>query len=284
MPPSIPPAWIGSPPGRHLEPLADLHRLDRGNAEEGLAEQAVEAAVPVDVAPQADGHVVGQDLDHAAEGITVACGRLDLFDHGRLRLGVEAAHGRRVDAFQVGRSGTSGGQRDDRPEGHDVGKDLDVEARQQGLGHRAGGHPGRRLARRGPLQHVARVGQAVLLHPGQVGVPGTGAGEGLLRLPRCGVHLLLPLGPLGVGDLDGHGRAESAAVADTAEQGQLVTFEAHARATAVPQTPPGQLALDLLDGDVEAGGEALDDDDEGFAVGFAGGEESEHGANLRRGA
>ena len=65
-------------------------------------------------------------------------------------------------------------------------------------------------------------------------------------------------------------------MADAAEQRELVGLEAHAGTAAVAEAAAGQLALDLLDRDGQAGGQALDDDDEGLAVGFAGGEEAEH--------
>ena len=45
----------------------------------------------------------------------------------------------------------------------------------------------------------------------------------------------------------------------------------------------GQLGGDVVDGDRQAGGQPLDDDDEGRAVGFAGGQVAQHGANLLAG-
>ena len=145
----------------------------------------------------------------------------------------------------------------------------------------AGRHPGRRLPGRGPLEHVAGVGEAVLLHAGQVGVAGPGLGQGLLRLARGrATSPRSHLRPLGVADLDGHRRAERAAVADAAEERQLVLLEAHPGPAAEAEPAPGQLGLDLLDGDRQPGGQALDDDDEGPAVGLAGGQEAEHGPNL----
>ena len=71
--------------------------------------------------------------------------------------------------------------------------------------------PGGGLARRGPLEHRAGLVEAVLLHAGQVGVAGPRAGSAAAlrasassstRVDRVGRHHLLPLGPLGVADLD----------------------------------------------------------------------------------
>ena len=68
-------------------------------------------------------------------------------------------------------------------------------------------------------------------------------------------------------------------MADPADQGQLVLLEAHPRPAAEPEAAAGQLGLHLLDGDGQAGGQALEDDDQALAVGLAGGEEAQHGPN-----
>ena len=166
----------------------------------------------------------------------------------------------------------------------DVGADLGAEGGEQLLGHRAGGDPGRGLAGRGPLEHVAGVVEVVLLHAGEVGVAGPGRGQGLLGGAGVGRHLLGPLAgravPLAVGDLDGDRRPEGAAVADAGDQGDLVGLEAHAGAPAVAEAAPGQLVGDVLDGELEARGHALEDDDEGLAVGFTGGQVAQHRTNL----
>ena len=128
----------------------------------------------------------------------------------------------------------------------DVADHRDAQLAEQELGQGAGGHPGRRLAGRGPLEHVAGVVEAVLLHARQVGVARPGLGQDGGRRAGLGRHLLGPLGPLGVGDLDGHRRAEGAAVADAADQGDLVGLEAHAGAPAVAEPASGQFAGDVL--------------------------------------
>ena len=93
---------LGAPPSGHVEAVADLDPLDRLDAHQGLGQQAVEPAVPVHVAAEPDRDAVADDLDHPAEGVADLGRRLDLGDHGRLGLGVEAAHLRLVDARQVG--------------------------------------------------------------------------------------------------------------------------------------------------------------------------------------
>ncbi len=114
--------------------------------------------------------------------------------------------------------------------------------------------------------------------PGRSACPGRGLVRRLLGDARGRGHLLLPLRPFGIADLDGNRRAQGAAVADTAEQGQLVLLEAHPRSPAEPEAAPGQLGLDLLGRDRKPAGQALDHHDEALAMGLAGGQEAQHGA------
>ena len=77
---------------------------------------------------------------------------------------------------------------------------------EQQLGQRSGGDACRRLPGTGPLEHVAGVVEAVLLHPGKVGVTrahlGEWGGGGAGRRGHLGVPLVAAR-PLRVGDLDG---------------------------------------------------------------------------------
>ena len=89
---------------------------------------------------------------------------------------------------------------------------------------RAERDPGRGLPRRGPLEHRPRVVEAVLAHPDQVGVPGPRPGQRGVARPlelrrvvhRVRGHDVDPLGPLGVGDLEGDRPALGHAVAHAA--------------------------------------------------------------------
>src|SRR4029079_260860 len=90
------------------------------------------------------------------------------------------------------------------------------------------------LASTGPLEHVASVGESVLLHPHEVRVAWPHLSGGLLRAGGGRRHLLVPFvasDPLTVLDLDRHRGAEGAAMAHTAEQGQFVLFDPLARTT-----------------------------------------------------
>ena len=149
--------------------------------------------------------------------------RLDLLDHRLLGGGVEAAHLGGVDPSRSPGPGRSVGLRAAPAHLHDVGQRPSIaEVRPAGPWPGAGGDPGRRLPGRGPLEHVAGVGEAVLLHAGEVGVAGPGLGERLLGgRPAPGRHLLRATCralPLGVADLDGDRRAERAAVAHAADE------------------------------------------------------------------
>jgi len=129
-----------------------------------------------------------------------------------------------VDAGEVARTGVLGGLRLHRSELHDMRQDLDTELCEQQLCHGAGGDAGCGLPRGCALQHVTRVGEAVLLHARQVGMarPRLGQRRAGGSVFGGGRHLLLPLLgvalPFGVGDLDGDRRAQRAAVTDTRQQ------------------------------------------------------------------
>ena len=60
---------------REVEAVADLHALDGLDPHERRGQARVEAPVPVNVAAQARGQAVGEDLDDSAEGVPVAVGR-----------------------------------------------------------------------------------------------------------------------------------------------------------------------------------------------------------------
>ena len=161
-----------------------------------------------------------------------------------------------------------------------MAEDLGADLGEEQLGQRAGGDARRGLPGAGPLEHVAGVVEAVLLHADEVGVAGAGLVEGLLGGARRGRHLLLPLRPLGVVDDDRDRRAEGEAVADAAEELDVVALEAHAGATAEPEAAAGELVADLLDGDGQARGQPLDHHREGGAVGLTGGQVTQHADDL----
>ena len=136
---------------------------------------------------------------------------------------------------------------------------------EQVLGDHAERDPGRGLPGAGALQDRPGIGVAVLLHPGQVGVPRPGAGQrsvaGLAfeegRVDGVGRHHRLPLRPLAVADPDRHRAAQGQAVAHAAEDLHLVLLERHPGPAAVPEPPPGKILSQVRAGHRHAGWDAL---------------------------
>ena len=225
------------------------------------------------MASKPDGNSETEHLDDAAERVAVLRSGLDLGDHRLARIGVETPDLVLVDAVELIRRRTG------RTGGHprcahldDVGDDLDPEVRQQHLGDRTRGDASCGLAGAGSFEDVSSVGEAVLLHAGEIRVAGTHLGERRLRRSGSRAHLLVPLvaaEPLAVLDLDRHGRPERAAVAHTTDQCEFVGLEALAGAAAVSEPAAAHLCLDLLDGDRKSRRETLHHDDERLTVGFA---------------
>ena len=69
-------------------------------------------------------------------------------------------------------------------------------------------------------------------------------------------------------------------MADPTQELDVVALEAHPRPATEAEAAARQLVTDLLDGDLEAGGQALDDHREGRAVRFAGGQIAQHTPRL----
>ena len=148
-----------------------------------------------------------------------------------------------------------------------------AELAEQHLGEGSAGDAGGALAGAGAFEHVAGVGEVVLQGAGEVGVAGARAGDGLVLVgvARFDGEDLFPVLPVVVGEGHGDGRADGFAVTDAAEDVGGVALDAHAAAAAVALLAPPELAVEelLIDGD--AGGQAADESDEGFAVTFTGG-------------
>ncbi len=277
--------------GGQAEAVADLHALDRLDAHQRAGQPRVEAAVPVHVRAEARRQAVDDDLDHAAEGVAVLVGLVDRRHHLLRGVGVQAAHRVLVEAGDVVRAGHRAVRRGHAAELDDVGDDAGAD----GLLEEVGGdpaerHPGGGLAGGGALEDRAGLVEVVLLHADEVGVARAGAGERgvagqaveLGLVDRVGRHDLLPLGPLGVADLDGHRSAEGLAVADAADDGDLVLLELHPGAAAVAEATAGEGVGDVVGGDRDVGGQALQDRDEGRSVGLARSEPAQHGQSLSR--
>ena len=125
--------------------------------------------------PEPDRQAVDDDLEDAADGVAGRSRLVDPGDHRGLGVRVRAAQRRGVGL--VARPGAVG--RVDR-HAADLGGErpgLDAELAQERAGDAAGRDPGRGLARRGALEDVADVVEAVLERAGEVGVTGPDPGD-----------------------------------------------------------------------------------------------------------
>ena len=156
--------------------------------------------------------------------------------------------------------------------------DADVERRQELLGQRPRRDPGRGLARARALEDVAHVAMAVLERADEVGVAGPRQVRLLdLGLDRPGVHPLLPVRVVAVGDQERDRAAERAPVADPRSHLDRVALDLHPPAAAVTELATRHLAVDPLAVELQPRGQPLDDGDQPGPVRLAGGCEAEIG-------
>ena len=96
-----------------------------------------------------------------------------------------------------------------------------------------------------------------------------------------GRHLFGPLlFPLAVANLDGNRRSEGESMTNASKDGDLVSFKLHSGATTKAEPATSQLVSNLVDSDGQTRRKPLDDDDEGLAMGFTGGQITQHRSNL----
>ena len=91
---------------------------------------------------------------------------------------------------------------------------------------------------------------------------------------RRGIHDFLPVFPVAIGDEHRDRRAERFAGAHAGEKLDVVLLDLHAAAAAVALLAADELLVDVSGEQWQAGGAALEQRDEGFAVGFSGGREA----------
>src|SRR5918995_2005908 len=260
---------LGAGAAGDLPGLAQRHSLHRLDRADGLGQAPVELAVPRDVGAQARAQSERADLELAAQALVLLSQAVDLRDHRARGPLVQAAHGRLVHLGEVfGPEFVALGRGYGRNPRY-VAVDAHPEGRQEPLGERARGNPRGGLARAGALQHVAHVGEAVLVQAGKVGVPRTGQ-MGLLDAvaalngPR--VHAHVPVGVVAVWDEHSDRAAEGAAVPEPRADLDGIALDLHAAAPAVAQLAPGHVAVECLAVELQARGQALDHGHESGAV------------------
>ena len=91
------------------EAVADLHALDGLDAHQRGGQGGVQTTVGFHIRADAGRHAVGDDLDHAAQGIGVGLRLVDARDHPRLGVLVEGPYRRGVQGSHVIRHGQRGG-------------------------------------------------------------------------------------------------------------------------------------------------------------------------------
>ena len=265
--------------GGDVEAVAELDALDGLDAHHRLGEQAVELAIPVDVAAEPDGHAVGEHLDHPAERVAVLGGRLDLRDHRLGAAGIEAAHRRVVDRARGRRESAVTAELRASPICTTWEMTSMPIVRSSSLATAPAATRAAvslALARSSTSRASSNPYFCIPARsawPGRTWVSGASVAPGAGDISAC--HLSLRFHSV---------LAISMATGDPSVrpwrtppmQRQLVDLEALARPAAEAEPAPGQLALDVLDGDGQAGRQTFDDDHEPLAVGLSRSQEPQH--------
>ena len=160
-------------------PLGGAPPAGGGRISSCTREPAVELAVPLDVAAEADGQAASDHLEASAHRVARVPCAIDLGHHLDLDLGVHAAK-RRIGAdgaHILVRDRERIGERRRSDRDH-VAHDVDAELLEQLPRDGADGDPCGRLAGARALEHVANVVMAVFHDPGEVGMAWTGARDG----------------------------------------------------------------------------------------------------------
>src|ERR1051326_5798175 len=173
-------------------------------------------------------------------------------------------------------------------------RDRDAELAQQTLADGGRRHARGRLTRGGALEDVARVGAIVLEQTRKIGVAGPDAGDGALSwrgMRACGrvaadflrpqrrIHDLLPVLPIAILYQHRDRRAECLAGADAGEEFNRVLLDLHPSPARVALLTARELVVDVVRGERQPGGHALEDAHEGGSVRFTGGSETNHCAS-----
>ena len=143
------------------------------------------------------------------------------------------------------------------------------------------------LPRRGALEDVARNVARILEEPGEIGMTGTRAAH--RAAPKSGIALLgraihdLPPGlPVAIANEHRDRRSDCLASAYAAKKLDLILLELHPPPSSVPSLTPRQLGIHMLGEQGQAGGDTLEDRDEGWPVGFTRGCETQHSQNIHK--
>src|SRR5512142_1215537 len=114
-------------------------------------------------------------------------------------------------------------------------------------------------------------------------MPGARFGNCILIIAIFGLgrHLLSPVFPVAVIDTESDRRSERFSPANSRPDLNLIFFDEHSAAAAVSLLTAPQIVVDLGCLDRKAGGHAIDDHCEAWAVRFAGSEIAQHDSILQ---
>ena len=271
------------------EAVADLDALDRLDAHQRARPGGRRAGGPRARGCRARAAARRRAPRRRRRGCRRPCGLVDLGDHrGATPRRRSSAPGRRRARRRRPASAASAPSGDARPGRSDTTCETSrtpAACSRNARRDRAERDPRRRLAGAGPLEHRPGVVEAVLLHADEVGVPGPRPGE----RARCAPVRATSASSHRVGAITSPtwatrccrsrsrpGRPGVAAVADAAEQLDLVLLELHPRAAAVAEPAAGEGLLDVRALDLDVGRQPFEDGDERRAVGLTGGHPTQH--------
>ncbi len=245
----------GPRPARGLEPEADLGALDRVDGAEGLRQETVELAVPLNVRTEPDRTAERHHLEHAAERVTGGFCLVDGLDHGALGARIGAPHLRGLRALPDLLPGQLEPSDADAADLRHVAQDRDPELGEQTPGDAGDRDPRRGLARARALENIADVVMAVLHGAGEIGVAGSRAGHRLGgRAGGRGAHGhgALPVIPVAVLDREGDRATKGQAPPDACGEMSLIALDLHAAAAPVPALAAREVLVDVVFGQGEA--------------------------------
>src|SRR5229473_1725933 len=261
---------------------ANFDAFDGLDAHYRLREAAVELFVPLCVAAEADGDVVSDDLEDAADGVTGFERGIDFGLHFILHGGINTAQRGievRVDC------------EDFLPTGfaielyvtdlHRVAGDSRAEPAKQQLGKGGGGDASGGFASGSSFEDVTGVVKVEFLRAGEVRVTGTRGNEFFVVV--CEIRRVfdgqrfLPIGPVAVIDAQRYGSADGLAVAYAGEDVGAVLFDFLAAAAAVAELAAMEFVVDEVQVDRKRSGQPGNEGQQRLSVRFTGSVEAQHG-------
>src|SRR6218665_559859 len=254
------------------------------NAHQRTRKPPVEPPISVHMRTESRRNTAGEHLDDTAEGVAFFVRKVHLSNHGGGCLGVKAAQRVGVEHLNVGRSRPRSPLRHShRAECNGVGNERDSQFTEECPRYSAERNPSGGLPRACPFQNRTRLSEPILLHTDKVCVTGARASEQCPTATtesvfgdRLSTHDLVPLGPFGVTDAQGHRAAECEPVSHPTRECQLILFKLHARSAAVAQFAASKISPHLIERDWDTGGKSLENRNKLGAVRLSGGEPSKH--------